>query len=276
MEHDARDVQISYDDEGAGGPTLLCLTGWCGDRTVFGPLAERLADQRRTITLDWRGHGRSSRDVGDFGSAELLDDALRVIERAGVDEVVPLALSHAGWVALELRRRLGPERVPGIVLLDWMVLGPPPGFADALRGLQEPDGWEQVRGALFDMWTTGVESSAVLDYVASMAEYGFADWARAGREIAASFAAESTPLTVLDAIAAGGQPCPTLHAYALPRDPELLVAQQAYAAHHPWFQVRRVDARSHFPMLEVPQQMAVLIDEFVASLPARMATVTAP
>ena len=37
----ARDVQISFDDAGTGGPALVCLTGWCGDRTVFGPLASR-------------------------------------------------------------------------------------------------------------------------------------------------------------------------------------------------------------------------------------------
>ena len=41
-----------------------------------------------------------------------------------------------------------------------------------LAGLQDPTVWEQVRGGLFGMWTSGVESAAVLDYVASMAEYG--------------------------------------------------------------------------------------------------------
>ena len=266
-------VQISYDDQGSGGPALLCLTAWCGDRTVFAPLATELATARRTLTLDWRGHGRSPRDVGDFGSDELLDDALQVIERAGALPVVPVALSHAGWIALELRRRLGPERVPGVVLLDWMVLGAPPGFTDALSGLQQPAAWEHVRGALFDMWTTGVETPAVLDYVRSMGEYGFADWSRAGREIADSFALEGSPVAALEALEAQGQPCPTLHAYAQPRDPDLLAAQEVYAALHPWFRVHHLDARSHFPMLEVPQQMAVVIDDFVGSLPAGMAAV---
>jgi hypothetical protein len=46
-------------------------------------------------------------------------------------------------------------------------------------------------------------------------------------------------------------------------------AQEAYAASHPWFTLHRLDAHSHFPMLEIPGQMADVIDAFVASLPAQ-------
>lgn len=266
MTHAEGRPRISYDDQGDGGPALLCLPGWCGDRTVFGPLGAALAPRRRVLALDWRGHGASTRLVPDFGSAELLDDALQVIESSGAGQVIPVGLSHAGWVALELRRRLGGGRVPAIVLLDWMVLGPPPAFTDALAGLQDRHTWERVRAALFGMWTTGVDSRQVLDYVESMAAYGFLDWSRAGREIAASFAREGAPLRAVQRLADLGQACPTLHAYAQPGDPAFLVAQQEYAAANDWFRVDRLDARSHFPMLEVPGQMAELIDDFVTSL----------
>lgn len=258
--------RISYDDCGDAGPALLFLPGWCGDRSVFSPLVKAIAPRRRTLTLDWRGHGASQRDVPAFGSAELLEDALHVIEESGAHTVVPAGLSHAGWVALELRRRLGPERVPAVVLLDWMVLGPPPGFTEALAGLQDPNLWVQVRTALFGMWTEGVDSRRVLDYVESMSAYGYRDWSRAGREIAASFTQEGSPLDGLHRLADLGQACPTLHCYAQPGDPAFLAAQQEYAAANEWFTVHRLDARSHFPMLEVPGQMAELIDDFVTSL----------
>ncbi len=39
-----------------------------------------------------------------------------------------------------------------------------------------------------------------------------------------------------------------------------------YAATHPWFSVRRLDARSHFPMFEVPEDMVAAIEEFTRSL----------
>ena len=95
------------------------------------------------------------------------------IDRAGLERVVPVALSHAGWAALDLRERLGADRVPGVVLLDWMVLGTPPGFDDALAGLQSP-AWADVRAGLFEMWTTGVDVPALDAYVASMGGYGAA------------------------------------------------------------------------------------------------------
>lgn len=120
-----------------------------------------------------------------------------MIERARLQQVVPVALSHAGWVAIELRRRLGPDRVAGVVLLDWMVLGPPPGFLYALAGLQDPAAWEQVRTMLFDSWTSGIEVPALHAYVGRMGRYHAPHWARAGREIASSFAAEPIPLDVL-------------------------------------------------------------------------------
>jgi pimeloyl-ACP methyl ester carboxylesterase len=60
--------------------------------------------------------------------------------------------------------------------------------------------------------------------------------------------------------------CPTLHVYAQPHDDGFLGAQRRYADAHPWFDVRRLDARSHFPMFEVPDDVASIIEGFVTTL----------
>jgi pimeloyl-ACP methyl ester carboxylesterase len=249
------------DDLGTGEPALLLVPGWCGDRTVFDGVASRLADRRRTVVTDVRGHGDLADQRTDFDSGAVVDDLVATLEACDIDRVVPVALSHAGWFAIELRRRLGERRVPGLVLVDWMPLGTPPGFGDALTGLQDPDHWRDVRAGLTHLWTTEVDEPAVHDYVAAMAEYGFDHWSRAGREIAAGFA-QGAPLGVLAGL--GG--CPTLHLYAQPADPAYLALQQEFAVLHPWFRVRRLDAASHFPMLEVPGTMAGEIEEFACSL----------
>jgi pimeloyl-ACP methyl ester carboxylesterase len=70
-------------------------------------------------------------------------------------------------------------------------------------------------------------------------------------------------LAALDGLA---EPCPTLHLYAQPADDEVLAAQQAFAGTHPWFEVHRLDARSHFPSIEVPDQVAAGIEEFACRL----------
>jgi pimeloyl-ACP methyl ester carboxylesterase len=127
--------------------------------------------------------------------------------------------------------------------------------------LQDPEQWQQVRGALFEMWTTGVESPEVHAYVDSMGRYGFDMWSRAGRVIAGDFAPQPSPVAVL-----AENPAPFLHVYAQPGDDAYLQAQQDFAAQHPWFQVQRVPGRSHFPCIEQPAETAAAIETFVSGL----------
>jgi pimeloyl-ACP methyl ester carboxylesterase len=244
---------VAYDDHGRGDQALLFLPGWCGPRTVFEPLTARLEATRRVIAVDWRGHGDSKPAGAEFGAAELVDDALAVIDRANVGSVVPVATAHAGWVALELRRRLGPQRVPRLVFLDWMVLGAPPPFLDALTAMAAPATTRAVVDQVTAMWVGDLDIPALSAYVASMAAMPDEMWARAAREIASAFRAHPTPL---DAVGALDPAPPTLHLYAQPADPAFLEAQRAYAATHPWFAVEHLAASSHFPMFEVPDAVA--------------------
>lgn len=259
------ELRISYDDLGQGEPALLFMPGWCGSRAAFAPLLERCAATHRVFALDWRGHGASSSPLEDFDAHALLEDALAVIEATGIEQVVPVALAHAGWVAIALRERLG-ARVPAIVLVDWIVLDAPPPFLDVLTGLQELERSQGVWDALRGTWIEGVDQPELVRYVCDdMGSYGFDMLARAGREISAAYAAAGNPL---QALARLQPPVPTLHLYAQPDDPAYLEAQQAYAAEHVWFQVRKLEARSHFPTLEVPESVAAAIDAFVSRSPA--------
>src|SRR5437763_428176 len=95
---------------------------------------------------------------------------------------------------------------------------------------------------------------------AEMGSHGSEDWARAGREILATYAREGDPLQALGRLS---PPVPTLHVFAQPRAPDYLAAQEAFARDHPWFAVRRLDAVSHFPTLEVPDATAAAIREFI-------------
>jgi pimeloyl-ACP methyl ester carboxylesterase len=252
-------IPIAFDDVGDGQSALLCLPGWCAPRTVFRPMYAALAETHRVLAIDWRGHGGSAAAPTDFGQEELVADALAVVESSRVKRLIPVATAHAGWVAIELRKRLGPEKVPAIVLLDWMVTGAPPGFLDGLGAMQNEASFPGVRASLFERWTTGVTHPAVHAFVKEMGKFGFDMWARAGREIGAAFKKHERPLAVLESLT---PPCPTLHLYAQPDDPNFLSAQRAYADSHPWFQVEKLDARSHFPTLEVPGPVADAILRF--------------
>jgi hypothetical protein len=105
------------------------------------------------------------------------------------------------------------------------------------------------------------------EQITAMRQHGDEMWARAGREIAAAYATRTSPLQAFAALPATP---PVRHLYAEPADPSFLAAQQDFARTHPWFTVRRLDtARTHFPMLERPADLASDLTRFVGSLGRR-------
>lgn len=255
-------ARIAYRDGGGGEPALLLLPGWASSSRLFDPIVPLLARGNRVLTVDWRGHGESAREVREFGVAELVNDAEAVIDASGAGSVIPVCVSHAGWVGIELRRVLG-ERVRGLVFLDWIVLDPPPPFLGALAALQDGGSWRQVREQLFSMWLAGSGNEELTSFLAGdMGGYEFEMWARAGREIAASYREHGSPLRALAGLK---PPVPAIHIYAQPEDPGYLDAQKAFARENRWFRAVKLNARTHFPMFETPREVAVAIRGFVAA-----------
>ena len=255
-------VRISYDDRGEGGPALLFLPGWCVSRKVFADLPRLSATRRRTLALDWRGHGESEAAPAPFGSNELVEDAIAVIAASGARSVVPVALSHAGWIAIELRRRLG-DRIAKLVLIDWIVQEAPPPFLRVLEASQSPDRWSVARDLLFSIWLRGVDNDALKSFIPEeMGAYGFDMWARAGREITAAYRRWGSPLAALAGLEAT---LPVQHLYARRDEAGHPADQRSIAAGQPWYSVVELDARSHFPMFEAPREMAAAIERFVGS-----------
>jgi len=261
---EAEGVRIAYEDRGAGEPALLCLTGWCSSKQRYEHLVPLLARNRRTIAFDWRGHGASQHDVGDFGVAEMVEDALAVISTTGIDRVVPVAASHAGWVAIELRRRLGPERVPKVVHMDWMVVEPSERYMEVIRMLQSPETWPQARDTLFTIWRAGVETPEIDSVIEAMNEHGADMWMRSGREIEAAYArGDGSPLAAWARLEP--EPTQVLHVYGQPRDEAYLEAQLDFASDHPWFAAQQVPAVTHFAMVETAPEAAGAIEAFIGS-----------
>jgi pimeloyl-ACP methyl ester carboxylesterase len=251
-------IRLRYEDVGEGDPALLFLTGWCSSLERWDEVASRCSKRRRVIRFDWRGHGGSDA-TGDFGVSEMVDDALAVIDASGVEEVVPCAASHAGWVAIELRRRLG-VRVPMLVHADWMLVEPSERYMGVIRQLQGAE-WPEGRDTLFRIWAAGVDTPAISSVLGVMAKQGEEMWQRYGREIEGSYTRGGSPLHAFETL---DPPVPVLHLYGQPHDESYLGAQQTYAVEHDWFQVRKLDAVTHFSMVESPEEVADEIERFVA------------
>jgi hypothetical protein len=167
-------------------------------------------------------------------------------------------------VAIELRRRLG-ERMPKIVASSWPVISPSRNplasrFLGAIRALQYYERWREGTEQLFTMWLSGAPASVETQIRNQMLKQGFETWSRAGREILAMYALEGDPLRALSKFS---PPVSVLHVYAQPRATEYLAAQEAFAREHPWYSVHRLEAVSQFPTLEVPDESAAVIGEFI-------------
>ena len=62
----------------------------------------------------------------------------------------------------------------------------------------------------------------------------------------------------------GLSPVPRSHLYAQPQNAAFLAAQERSADEHPWFTVAGLDAASHFPTLQVPDETAAAVRRFVS------------
>lgn len=255
-------VQISYRDLGQEKqePALLFIHAWCQSHEPYSQFLMQLAAHRRVLAFDWRGHGQSESPSSDFEASDVIEDALAVIAASGAQQVVPVTIAHGGWIAIELRRRLG-KRVAKIIHIDWLVLPPPQAFHDLVENIQSPNQWQQGRDQLFKIWLEGVDNSEVIDFIHNeMASYDAQMWMRAGREIGAGYAKEGHPLQALSTLK---PTVPVLHLYAQPDDPGYLAAQKSFAESHSWFRVHKLSAHSHFPTFELPKEIASDVENFI-------------
>jgi pimeloyl-ACP methyl ester carboxylesterase len=255
-------IRIHYDDLGQGETTILLLTAWCMSRHGYAQLPPKLAEKYRVLALDWRGHGQSDIPVDDFGAAALVEDAIAVIKASGAKNVTVVAMHHAGWVAIELRRRLG-ATVTNLVHLDWVVFPPPEPYRQLVNGLATAEAWQASRDVLFSIFTNGINNPPELvDLIKTeMSSYSGDMWMRSGREIAASFEKFGYPLNALAALT---PPVPTLHLYGQPKDPGYLAAQEDFASHNPWFKAHQLASETFFSQFDAADEIVEAIATLVA------------
>jgi len=110
-------TRLFYGTRGRG-PALVLLDGIGCDGWAWNHIQPHMSARHRVVHVHYRGHGRSGAPVNtnDTGIDALADDALRVLDAAGLPEVVLLAHSMGTQVALEMYRR-APQRLHGLVLI---------------------------------------------------------------------------------------------------------------------------------------------------------------
>lgn len=129
-----RDIDVYYVDTDPQhtGDTLFFCHGAGGNATSWWQQIGAFRDRYRCLAHDHRGFGRSRCTPSQFSVGAFADDALAVMDHAGVERVHLVCQSMGGWTGVQLA--LGhPDRVASLVL------------SDTIGGLALPTGIESTR-----------------------------------------------------------------------------------------------------------------------------------
>ncbi|TGU96706.1 alpha/beta fold hydrolase [Mesorhizobium sp. M00.F.Ca.ET.151.01.1.1] len=120
----------SFIRAGAGTPVLF-IHGVGMNAAIWQPQIKRMADRFDVIAIDMLGHGQSPLPPQHPELADYADQAIRLLDHLGLDQVSVVGHSMGALVAQELALR-APERVRRIVSLN-AVFRRPPDLAEAVR-----------------------------------------------------------------------------------------------------------------------------------------------
>ena len=108
--------KMAYLDSGGSGKPLLFLHGTGCDSADWTSVTEKLPQNQRLITFDFRGHGQSSVPTKPFTLANLADDILLLVNSIGIQKLILVGHSLGGMVAMEVAKRS--FCITGLVLLE--------------------------------------------------------------------------------------------------------------------------------------------------------------
>jgi pimeloyl-ACP methyl ester carboxylesterase len=246
-------VKLSYSTAGHGDPPIVFVHGWSCDQSYFAPQIDHFAQRHAIAALDLRGHGASGvpdPGTGVYDIETFADDVLAVSAAAGFDRPVVIGHSLGGVIALACAARPGAVRAAVMVDPGPILNAPIKAFigqaADAIEG--DVDGsWREtfVKGMFLPTDTVRRE-----EIIRGMTALPPAVAAAAIRSIdrfdgTAAFAAAAVPMLTIGS--------------AFPSDS---AAEFRAACNN--ITVGQTVGAGHFNQLEVPEQVNVMIERFLA------------
>ncbi|SOE92217.1 3-oxoadipate enol-lactonase [Burkholderia sp. D7] len=111
-----RGVVLNYRLQGEGSRSLVCIHGVGSSLEAWEGVAAKLDDTFRILTLDLRGHGRSSLVKGRYEIDDFVEDVLALADHAGFDKFDLAGFSLGGLIAQRLALTHAP-RLRKLVLL---------------------------------------------------------------------------------------------------------------------------------------------------------------
>jgi esterase len=157
-------LHVSEDGDSTAPPILL-LHGITGSAATWDWIVPTLAERFRVLRLDFRGHGKSDRAPGDYGSRGYVSDAVAALEQAAGQPCPVIGHSLGGVTAAALTQRHA-------TLLTAAVLEDPPlglgaNASRALDGNSLLDGFRLMRESIPQLQASGIALDVLVGVLAA-------------------------------------------------------------------------------------------------------------
>lgn len=111
------DHKIAYYSYGAGPDALVFIHGWTCDSALWEPQQPLFDKYKRTVLVDYIGHGNSDAPDIDYSNETLARSVKAALDHAQVETAVIICHSMGGPVTTALLR-LFPDKIKGLVYVD--------------------------------------------------------------------------------------------------------------------------------------------------------------
>ena len=140
---------------------ILCLAGSSSNIRSFEHVAPRLAEGRRVLAMDWRGHGRSDYDPNyrNYGFETDMQDVLELLAHEKIPRVIIIGTSRGGIITMWLAANR-PDVLAGAIMNDMGPAGTVEGMARLQKNFGLPSefaSFEEAALALQDRQVAGID-----------------------------------------------------------------------------------------------------------------------
>jgi pimeloyl-ACP methyl ester carboxylesterase len=251
-------VELRFEEAGSGGVPIVLMHGLAGDHSFMRPQFEHFRKRGRTISLDLRAHGQSSRpeitDENAYSVKSFSDDVVFLCKELKVEKAILIGHSLGGAIALETASR-HPGLVSAVALLDAPIFSYPAAQAwmkTLVPAFLGPDSDRVLRefavSNFFIPSDNPSRKEAILEALMAFPREVFADIF----ESLGAFDAERAASTCR---------VPTLYLHAVaPCD------LASFKTQLPTLQTGQTVGAGHYHQLEVPEQVNMMIEKFLSNL----------
>tara|TARA_R110002124_G_scaffold66612_2_gene181246 strand:+ start:8481 stop:9287 length:807 start_codon:yes stop_codon:yes gene_type:complete len=157
---------------------VLFINSVAADHTMWAAVRERMA--RTSIAYDARGHGGSDVTQGALSVEDFAQDAIAVMDAAGLDRAILCGLSLGGLTAMQMAAD-APERVAGLALANTATSFPPPSLWRERAADTRAGGWPKLIQPTLERWLTQAwrmanpeGTSQIVEMLSAMPPEGYA------------------------------------------------------------------------------------------------------